>query len=74
MACSSHQSCTMPPRRRRQQRKTTVLTASLVTFSAVSRQVNAANQTLTPEVIAKRTKRHLDELEVMIHLVDSGVY
>ena len=37
----------------------------LVNFSAVSRQVNAAKQNLTSEVIAKRTKRHLDELEVI---------
>ncbi|KAL9714204.1 hypothetical protein Ac2012v2_002514 [Leucoagaricus gongylophorus] len=29
----------------------------------LSRQVNAAKQNLTSEVIAKRTKRHLDELE-----------
>lgn len=38
----------MPPKRSRQQ---------------LARQVNVANQTLTPDVIAKRTKRHLDELE-----------
>ncbi|EGN99092.1 hypothetical protein SERLA73DRAFT_181906 [Serpula lacrymans var. lacrymans S7.3] len=28
-----------------------------------ARQVNAAKQILAPEIIAKRTKRHLDELE-----------
>ncbi|KAF9453465.1 hypothetical protein P691DRAFT_755521 [Macrolepiota fuliginosa MF-IS2] len=38
----------MPPKRSRQQ---------------LARQVNLTNQALTPEVIAKRTRRHLDELE-----------
>lgn len=28
------------------------------------RKVNATKQTLAPDIIAKRTKRHLDELEV----------
>lgn len=35
-----------------------------LTSSPVARQVNLPNQALTPEIIAKRTKRHLDELEV----------
>jgi zinc finger HIT domain-containing protein 1 len=35
--------------------------------------VNAVQAALTPEVIAKRTKRHLDELEVCLALVETGV-
>ncbi|KAH7925470.1 hypothetical protein BV22DRAFT_1112265 [Leucogyrophana mollusca] len=38
----------MPPKKAREQ---------------AARQVNSAKQALAPEVIAKRTKRHLDELE-----------
>lgn len=41
-------------------------------YLTVSRQNVALVQTIAPEVIAKRTKRHLDELEV--HLSVLGLY
>jgi hypothetical protein len=39
-------------------------------YLTVSRQNVALVQTIAPEVIAKRTKRHLDELEVHLSVLD----
>jgi hypothetical protein len=40
------------------------LTIEIDGHLTAARQVNAVLSSLTPDVIAKRTKRHLDELEV----------
>lgn len=40
----------------------------LFPYSLTVARLAAAQQALTPEIIAKRTKRHLDELEVIIRM------
>jgi hypothetical protein len=54
----------------RREQESKVKPTALLSFSFFTqprtalRKVNATKQTLAPDIIAKRTKRHLDELEV----------
>lgn len=55
----------MPPRKARDQREySRIILYSLSYSSRIAARQAAAIQGLAPEIIAKRTKRHLDELEV----------
>jgi hypothetical protein len=54
----------MPPKKGRQEREFSSKFSRLSSFSLIVARLAAAQQALTPEIIAKRTKRHLDELEV----------